>query len=900
MVCCNVVLFFFDVLMGIFVIVVNGCVKMVMKLKDLIYQIKFVMKVVGVFVCKVVVLKVGICMCDDKDGLLFEDICFFGCLFGDVVCEQEGDMVFDVVEMICQIVVKFCCEDDSEVVQMFEKKLCKLMLEQMVSVVCVFSYFLYFVNIVEDCYYNCCCCIYVLVGFVLQFGMVVYVFDQLKIIGNVLKCLLQCFFDDVLIVLVLIVYLIEVQCKSIFDVQYDIVCLFVECDQELIVCECQYNEVMLCVCVIVLWQMWMLCDLCLMVGDEIENVLLYYCVMFFDELFVLYGDIEVVFVEYGLLVCVFVFFQMGSWIGGDCDGNLNVIVVMFDEVINCQVVVIFEYYLEQVYKLGVELLVLNLLVGVNDVVKVFVVVLFDQLLYCVDELYCCVLIGIYMWFVVSVCVCFGEGMVLVCSVGCGVLFVCVILYEDFEVFVVDFKVLIVLFDEYYGVLFVVLCFVLFVCVVEVFGFYFVSIDLCQSFDIYEVVVVELFVCVGVEVDYVVFVEEDKLCVLFVVFVDLCLLCLLYFEYLVFVQSELGVFEKVCEVCMQFGVCVVCNYIILYMEIVSDFVEVLLLQKEMGLFEGMFGVLGCDVKNSLMVILLFEMIFDLCDVLCIMCDYFVLLGIDVLIVYQGVEQEVMFGYLDSNKDGGFFMLNWELYCVEFVFVDLFCECKIMLWLFYGCGGMVGCGGGLIYQVILLQLLGIVNGQICLIEQGEVIVSKFLNLLIGWCNFEMVVVVMFEVLLLLQLNVLVQLFVFEVVMQMLFDLVMVVYCVFVYEILGFIDYFFLLMLIIEIVELNIGSWLVLCKLQDLKQCKIEDLCVILWGFLWGQCWLLLIGWYGFGSVVSVYFDGVLDVVECMKCVMLLKKMNKIWLFFLNLLLNMDMVFVKIDFVVVLCYV
>ena len=118
------------------------------------------------------------------------------------------------------------------------------------------------------------------------------------------------------------------------------------------------------------------------------------------------------------------------------------------------------------------------------------------------------------------------------------------------------------------------------------------------------------------------------------------------------------FEKAREVRAQFGARAVRNYIISHTETVSDLVEVLLLQKETGLLEGALGVPGGDAKNSLMVIPLFETIPDLRDAARIMREYFALPGIDALIA--GAEQEVMLGYSDSNKDGGFLTSNWELY------------------------------------------------------------------------------------------------------------------------------------------------------------------------------------------------------------------------------------------------
>ncbi|MCA3825273.1 MAG: phosphoenolpyruvate carboxylase, partial [Burkholderia sp.] len=430
---------------------------------------------------------------------------------------------------------------------------------------------------------------------------------------------------------------------------------------------------------------------------------------------------------------------------------------------------------------------------------------------------------------------------------------------------------------------------------EVFGFHLASIDLRQSSDIHEAVVAELFARAGVEADYAALAEEDKLRVLLAALADPRPLRSPYFEYSALAQSELGVFEKAREVRAQFGARAVRNYIISHTETVSDLVEVLLLQKETGLLEGTLGVPGSDARNSLMVIPLFETIPDLRDASRIMREYFALPGIDTLIAHQGAEQEVMLGYSDSNKDGGFLTSNWELYRAELALVDLFRERKITLRLFHGRGGTVGRGGGPTYQAILSQPPGTVNGQIRLTEQGEVIASKFSNPSIGRRNLETVVAATLEASLLPQSNAPAQLPAFEAAMQTLSDSAMAAYRALVYETPGFTDYFFSSTPITEIAELNIGSRPASRKLQDPKQRKIEDLRAIPWGFSWGQCRLLLTGWYGFGSAVSAYLDSAQDDTERTKRVALLKKMNKTWPFFSNLLSNMDMVLAKTDLAV-----
>ena len=430
---------------------------------------------------------------------------------------------------------------------------------------------------------------------------------------------------------------------------------------------------------------------------------------------------------------------------------------------------------------------------------------------------------------------------------------------------------------------------------EVFGFHLASIDLRQSSDVHEAVVAELFARAGVEADYAKLAEEDKLRLLLAALADPRPLRSPYFDYSALAQSELGVFEKARAVRAQFGPRAVRNYIISHTETVSDLVEVLLLQKETGLLEGRFGAAHGSARNGLMVIPLFETIPDLRDASRIMRDYFALPGVDAIVAHQGGEQEVMLGYSDSNKDGGFLTSNWELYRAELALVDLFRERGITLRLFHGRGGTVGRGGGPTYQAILSQPPGTVNGQIRLTEQGEVIASKFANPAIGRRNLETVVAATLEASLLPQSNAPAQLPAFEATMQTLSDSAMAAYRALVYETPGFTDYFFSSTPITEIAELNIGSRPASRKLQDPKNRRIEDLRAIPWGFSWGQCRLLLTGWYGFGSAVAAYLDDAKDAAERGKRLARLKKMNKTWPFFANLLSNMDMVLAKTDLAV-----
>ncbi|ACC71355.1 phosphoenolpyruvate carboxylase [Paraburkholderia phymatum] len=833
---------------------------------------------------------------EDKDQPLFEDIRYLGRLLGDVVREQEGDEVFDVVETIRQTAVRFRREDDSVAAQALDKKLRALSPEQTVSVVRAFSYFSHLANIAEDRHRNRRHRIHDLAGSTSQPGTIAHALDRLVEANAAATPVLQQFFNDALIVPVLTAHPTEVQRKSILDAQHDIARLLAERDQPLTAREHLQNDSLLRARVTSLWQTRMLRDSRLTVADEIENALSYYRATFLEEIPQLYADIEEALVEHGLDARLPPFFQMGSWIGGDRDGNPNVTGETLENAITRQAAVIFEHYLEQVHKLGAELSVSNLLAGASDELKALAQASPDHSPHRTDEPYRRALIGMYTRLAASARVRLGEGVVPVRSAGPGIPPIRAVPYGDSSEFVRDLHVLIDSLAEHHGASLATPRLSPLTRAAEVFGFHLASIDLRQSSDIHEAVIAELFKRAGVESDYAALSEAEKLRVLLAELAQPRLLRSPYVDYSNLVKSELGVLEQARVTREKFGARAVRNYIISHTETVSDLVEVMLLQKEAGLLQGTLGSATHPARAGLMVIPLFETIPDLRNAPHIMRDLLALPGIDAIIENQGNEQEVMLGYSDSNKDGGFLTSNWELYRAELALVSLFNERGITMRLFHGRGGTVGRGGGPTYQAILSQPPGTVDGQIRLTEQGEVIASKFGNPDIGRRNLETVVAATLEASLLPHGSApKSQLPEFEETMQVLSDAAMASYRALVYETPGFTDYFFSSTPIAEIAELNIGSRPASRKLQDPKQRKIEDLRAIPWGFSWGQCRLLLTGWYGFGSAVAGWLDAAGANMERERRLNQLRKMHKVWPFFSNLLSNMDMVLAKTDLAV-----
>jgi phosphoenolpyruvate carboxylase len=351
---------------------------------------------------------------------------------------------------------------------------------------------------------------------------------------------------------------------------------------------------------------------------------------------------------------------------------------------------------------------------------------------------------------------------------------------------------------------------------------------------------------------------------------------------------------------RFGADAIRHYIISHTETVSDLLEVLLLQKEVGLLRGILNGPRLTPGNAstqglrnpvcdLIVVPLFETIEDLRNAAPIMREFYALPGIAALVQRSSGEQDIMLGYSDSNKDGGIFTSNWELYRAEIALVELFDELEashpIRLRMFHGRGGTVGRGGGPSYEAILAQPPGTVRGQIRLTEQGEVIGSKYANPEIGRRNLETLVAATLEATLLQPTKSATKAFLDAA--TELSGNSMAAYRALVYETPGFTEYFFSSTPIREIAELNIGSRPASRKASQ----RIEDLRAIPWGFSWGQCRLTLPGWYGFGSAVRAFVSTGTPEVQKERTA-LLQKMYKQWPFFKTLLSNMDMVMAKSD--------
>jgi phosphoenolpyruvate carboxylase len=816
----------------------------------------------------------------DKDAPLKEDIRLLGRLLGDVLRDQEGEAVFDIVETIRQTAVRFRREDDPQAGKELTDLLHALTRDQTISVVRAFSYFSHLANIAEDQHHNRRRRAHLLAGSAARPGSIGHALGKLKQAG-VGQDTVEEFFRDALISPVLTAHPTEVQRKSILDAEHDIARLLAERDLPQTAKERQRNEALLHARIATLWQTRMLRYSKLTVADEIDNALSYYRITFLREVPALYDDIEAEIADhYGAPAAQAAhasYLQMGSWIGGDRDGNPNVNADTMRHALTRQSTTILDFYLDEVHALGAELSASTLLIEVSPALETLAAGSPDNSPHRSDEPYRRALIGIYARLAATARE-LGVGHILRREVGHAAP------YLDPELFAADLEVLADSLRQNHGAVLIQPRLAGLLRAARIFGFHLASLDMRQSSDIHERVLAELFARAGVEADYAALPEEDKRALLLKELAQPRPLFSPYETYGDETNSELAILRAAREIRLRYGPRAIRNYIISHTETVSDLLEVLLLQKETGLMRVSSGT------NDAMVIPLFETIPDLQRAAGIMDEWMAIPLVASVIEKQGRLQEVMLGYSDSNKDGGFLTSNWELYQAELKLVEVFEQRQVKLRLFHGRGGTVGRGGGPSYDAIRAQPPGTVNGQIRLTEQGEIIASKFSNAEIGRRNLELLVSATLEASLTppsgngahAQ-----QLARFEAIMAELSHRAYKAYRDLVYETPGFTDYFFAATPIAEIAELNLGS-----RPASRKSTRrIEDLRAIPWGFSWGQCRLLLPGWYGFASSVKGWLeeDGASGREARLEE---LRTMFKEWPFFATLLSNMDMVLAKTD--------
>ena len=808
----------------------------------------------------------------DKDLPLKEDTRLLGRVLGEVLRAQTGEEGYARIEAIRQTAIRFrraAGEGPGDARDDLAALLNPLPIAAVLDVVRAFSYFSHLANIAEDVHQNRRRRAYALAGSPARPGDLADAVAKLREAGVDLDAISR-WLDDALISPVLTAHPTEVQRKSILDVEREISRLLTWRDRTTLTPDESADLAFrLHTLVLELWQTAMLRLTRLRVKDEVDNGLTYYGYTFLAEIPRLYASLErLLCTEFGAAgVEVPAFFRMGSWIGGDRDGNPFVVAETLTYAIRAQAGVAFAHYLDEVHRLGGELSISTRLVTPSPDLLALAGSAHDPNPHRQDEPYRQALIGIYARLAATARVLANIEPARPSQVDAAP-------YASPGQFRADLDTIAASLAMHGARELAVRRLDPLRRAVDVFGFHLAAIDLRQNSDVHENAVAELLVRADVEADYAALPEPARVALLARELASPRLLHSPHLGYSERTASELAILRVAADVHARYGPDALPNYVISKCQSVSDLLETAVLLKEVGL--AMPGRLAVNIVP------LFETIDDLERCGTIMREAFALPAYRAFVASRDDWQEVMLGYSDSNKDGGYVTANWALYRAELLLVDAFREHGVGLRLFHGRGGTVGRGGGPSHDAILAQPAGSVSGGLRLTEQGEIIASKYSDPELGRRNLESLVAATLEASLhdAERLGERAQAY-FEA-LDSLSAHAYAAYRDLVYDTPGFVDYFRASTPISEIAELNIGSR----PASRSASARIEDLRAIPWVFSWGQCRLMLPGWYGFGSAVDAWLAKTPDGIG------LLSEMHARWPFFRSMLSNLGMVFAKTD--------
>jgi phosphoenolpyruvate carboxylase len=791
----------------------------------------------------------------DADVDLREDIRFLGRLLGDTVREQAGAEVFDLVESIRRTAIRYRMDHDAPSLQHLERTLGRLGAAHATSVVRAFSYFHHLANAAEDLHAR-----RVQPGE----GTIAQAFERLRA-AHVATRKIVAFFERARVEPVLTAHPTEVQRKSTLDRHRAVIDLLAARGVKAAgdIEKALRREILL---------MWKTNELRLSkptVADEIENGLAYFRSTFLEAIPRLYAEIED---AIGSGTRLAPFLRVASWIGGDRDGNPHVTAEVTEHAAERQASVAFHHYLAQIHALGAELSLSTRYAATSPELQALAGRSPDRGTSRDEEPYRRALVGIFARVVASArarhvdtgthgaAAAPARSYADPAELADDLRVIATGLVDDGAGLAADGRLRSLIRD------------------VEVFGFHLCPLDLRQHSEVHGRVVSELLARATGKRGYETLAEPDRQALLLREIWTTRPLVSPHVSYGEETTQALATLTTAARVRARFGERAIPNYVISMTAAPSDVLEVALLLKEAGLL-----VPGEEPSCALNIVPLFETIEDLRRCGGVLDQLFSITYYRKLLESRGDTQEIMLGYSDSNKDGGFLTSNWELYKGELSIVDTCRRHGVGLRLFHGRGGTVGRGGGPSYRAVLAQPPGSVNGQLRLTEQGEVIASKYADPIVGGRNLGTLVAATMEATLLPGVDLGDDEAPFTEAMEELSAHAFAAYRGLVYQTPGFIDYFRASTPINEIGDLNIGSRPASRKSSD----RIEDLRAIPWVFSWGQSRQAIPGYYGFGSAVKAYLArGRKPRLAA------LRAMYARWPFFRTLVDRLDMVLAKMD--------
>ncbi|MCL2528917.1 MAG: phosphoenolpyruvate carboxylase [Coriobacteriia bacterium] len=804
---------------------------------------------------------------------LRKDIQLLGGILADTVREVEGEEISEIVDTLHKLSVRSYRFNDKAAQEEMDAILHRLSDDEMSLVTSSVGHLSTLSNIAEDHQHLLRWRKQQIAGALPREGSLEaatalateHGFDQAR---------LKEFFHSAYIAPVLTAHPTEVQRRSILENINAIAALLYKRDRQANTAEeLAEIEAALRTQILTLWQTRVVRSSKLTVLDEVENVLAFFDSTFFAAMPKLYTAVErALDEEAGALPP---FFHLASWIGGDRDGNPFVDAGVLAKALSRYTEKAFAFYMAETQQLSREFSLTGLPSQITPEFQRLIDESPDDSVHRADEPYRLAMATVRAR-LVATHVSFFAYMPVAEMISC-IRNAEALPYASVDDFAADLAVIEQALISHGMELLARGRLGNLLRAVRVFGWTLAPLDLRQNTDVHERTVAELLEVAVPGTNYLALDETRRSQILLEELTKARPLFSRHVEYSEETVRELAIFDAAREAHLRYGTSCIRSAIASKTDELSDILELAVLLKESGILRP--SECALDVN----IVPLFETIKDLRAAPHIMDTLLSLPFYRKLLASRGDVQEVMVGYSDSNKDGGYLTSRWELYRAEVELVRVFAQHGVRLRVFHGRGGSVGRGGEPSYRAIMSQPKGAAQGQLRLTEQGEVIAAKYGNAEVGLRNLEVIVAATLaataapsqteptdER--------------YHLAFEELSNTAFVAYRSLVYETEGFEDYFWESTVISEIAALNIGSR----PASRAEGRSIESLRAIPWVFSWSQCRVMLPGWYGFGVAVEAFLakHGQTEGLA------LLQSMYGHWPVFSTLISNMDMVLAKAD--------
>ena len=817
-------------------------------------------------------------MFDSPYEELSNDIRLLGRILGDIVREQSGDETFELIESVRQAAVAGRRHDESAV-EVLRSALSDQPIEQQLDVIRAFDWLSLLANTAEDVHLERRRRFHRAHRSTAQPGSLDATFERLRSIGVDAGEVVGVI-DALSVSPVITAHPTEVRRQTILDVLREIAEVLNERNRlDANDPAIDDADARLGVNILSLWQTAILRLSKLRVRDEINEALRYYSASLFETIPALSRHLEqIVEDDFGAIDAdASAAVSMGSWIGGDRDGNPFVTAEVMRLAIGRHTHVALGHHLATLHRLGRELSMSARLITPTMELTALADASGDDSRFRADEPYRRALRGMHARLYA-----FAEDAIDpdIDEVPGPPPAVRQDAYSSIDELLADLDIVDASLRTHGGAALADAQIEPARRAAAIFGAHLCGLDMRQNSSVHEGVIADLLANAGVHGEYLTLAEADRVEVLTAELASPRLLRNPSAVYSDQTASELGVLDEAARSVARVGPRAVPHYVISMAETVSDVLEVAVLLKEVGLLEPARA--GRPASAQLDIVPLFETIGDLAQSAATLTAMLSNPVYSQLVASRGDHQEVMVGYSDSNKDGGYLSSQWNLFAAQAALVEAADAAEVRLRLFHGRGGTVGRGGGPAYQAILAQPPGSVDRSIRLTEQGEMVAAKYSTPALARRNLETLLSATIESSCLDAEQLGAPADGFSDTMQQLADNAFTAYRSLVYGDDRFVDFFRSITPTNEIAKLNVGSRPASRK----KSLAIEDLRAIPWVFGWTQCRLMIPAWYGAGSA----FEAV--AAQDDTAAERFAQMYTDWPFFTAIVNNMGMVLAKTD--------